>query len=726
MATESEIQSGVYGADSDLLSTLKAYEDGAKQFDDEAREKRKLELNDYERRGYPGDDQLVGRSKHVASDVFDTVETILAESLDKFFGGDKLVEFQPRRKDEERAAKDATNAVNYVFGVQNNGFLTTYTVLKDALMHGRGALHWYAKTEKHVEHEGYEGILAEELAVIEANGEIELLEASERTEQAVIEGEMAEIPVFDVKIRRTSYETKIVVDPLAPEELLVWQDHTSPILDDCRYVCIKRLVTVSELRDMGYDVSDEQIAESDELRSEESQMRGGSGIDDYANVSDETLREVWMRTEFVLHDSDGDGIAERRRVVRLDNIILEDDPFSHVPIAIASPFLKQHRWDGMSLWDVVHDLQELHTSLWREMRDSLALANSPRLKVLTDSKGKSYGLLDDVLQNRIGGLIRVAENPQGTAAVEPMVHQWAGYQAMPMLENVQAQREERTGATRYNQGTDASSLNHTATGIMQIMSAGQRRLQLMFRIMAEVLFKPAAAGIFRLLTEGHIGAIAARIDDEYVELDPSQFRGDYDLIVKVGLGNGSKAEQTQFLQGAFQQMMAMLGTPAGQLITPDRIFNIWSELFQNAGFRQPERFIMNPESEEAKQNPPPPPPPNPEQVKAEMEMQKFQAEQQAEIQRFQAQAEIDRQKAAADFEAEKQKQAMEIAAREREAEANRQAQIAIAQIREAAALEREQLKIEAQKEAQREQLNHQAAMERKRQRKGNEKPSTSE
>ncbi len=51
-----------------------------------------------------------------------------------------------------------------------------------------------------------------------------------------------------------------------------------------------------------------------------------------------------------------------------------------------------------------------------------------------------------------------------------------------MLEYMDSIKETRTGVTRYNQGTDADTLNKTARGIQMIQAAGQQRTALIARI----------------------------------------------------------------------------------------------------------------------------------------------------------------------------------------------------------------------------------------------------
>jgi hypothetical protein len=79
-----------------------------------------------------------GRSSVVSSDVQDTIEALLPVLLDIFVSGEHVVEFQPTGAADEDSAKEETDAVNYVFHEQNDGFLTLYQFFKDALLQKNG------------------------------------------------------------------------------------------------------------------------------------------------------------------------------------------------------------------------------------------------------------------------------------------------------------------------------------------------------------------------------------------------------------------------------------------------------------------------------------------------------------------------------------------------------------------------------------------------------------
>src|SRR5262245_30934061 len=73
--------------------------------------------------GEPFGNEVEGRSKVVSTDVADTIEWILPALLDIFTAGDDVVRFDPQGPEDEEAAQQATDYVNWIFNRDNPGFL---------------------------------------------------------------------------------------------------------------------------------------------------------------------------------------------------------------------------------------------------------------------------------------------------------------------------------------------------------------------------------------------------------------------------------------------------------------------------------------------------------------------------------------------------------------------------------------------------------------------------
>src|SRR5438105_3568286 len=120
--TDDQLLAAIDAAESDALGSIQ----GAVSAD------RADAINRYLGKAY-GDEQE-GRSTVVSRDVADVVEGVLANVLKPFVSGDRIVQFDPRGPEDEDAAQQETDYVNFVALERNNGFLVLTSAVKDALL----------------------------------------------------------------------------------------------------------------------------------------------------------------------------------------------------------------------------------------------------------------------------------------------------------------------------------------------------------------------------------------------------------------------------------------------------------------------------------------------------------------------------------------------------------------------------------------------------------------
>lgn len=641
--------------------------------DGELQEARVRSMRAYTREPYGNEEE--GRSAVVASDVFDAVEGMLPDLIEVFTSSDKAVVFEPVGPEDVESAEQVTNACNYVFYKQNNGFLILYTALKDALLLKTGAVKWFWEKKKVPTFTTYKAVDEMQLALfLQQNPDAQVVEREEvepdeqeraqyeiAAAQALAQGVLLPEPPkrYTVKIKTVEEKGYCCVMAIPPEELQVSRRHDSPLLEDCPYVCHVTRRTVSEIREMGYDVdaSDVKAAVYEDVT--DYRENNGGRFDDWEDEDtlEESMVRGYLRDEYVLVDWDGDGIAERRRIVRLGDRILENCECAHVPIAAWSPYLMTHAFSGVSVADLVEDFQRIHTTILRQQIDNLYLANNQETVVAVDAQGNPKANIDDLLNRRPGGIIREKE----AGAVRPYSERWQGIEAVPMLEQLQGEKENRTGWTRYSQGLDGNSLNKTATGTQMIMNASQKRMKLMARIAAECLVAPMFRGIFKTLSDNGMEQLSYRLNGKFVRFDPQGWRDQYDMTINVGIGTGDVQQQSGFLMQIAQAQAAVAGSPyAKQLLDPKRVFNVQSRLAENAGFKNPEEFWVDPDTVPPDNSPPPPDP------KVELEKAKLKDGQ---------------QKAQAEMQLDMQKHEMELAFKAQQAELDRQFRLQMEQLR---------------------------------------------
>lgn len=640
--------------DTELLRVLDEESKQTLIYKSDITEDRDRSLRAYMRKPYGNEEE--GRSQVVTSDVFDAVEGMLPDLIEVFTASDKAVIFEPTGEEDVDGAEQATNACNYVFYKQNNGFLILYSAFKDALMMKTGGVKWYWEKKRIPTFTTYKNVDEMQLAMfLMTNQSAEIMEQEEVEDEQPQQVDEFGAPIpqmrrFNIKVKTVEEKGICRIVAVPPEEMRVSRRHNSLLLDECPYVAHVTQKSVSDIREMGYDV------DADDVRSAQSESESIESMDrrengDFPTQNEETDDESqvrgWLRDEYILVDFDGDGISERRRVVRLGDLILENKEVSHVPMAAWTPYILTHQFGGFSVAELVEDFQRIHTTIIRNQIDNLALANNQETVVTTDAQGNPQANIDDLLNRRPGGILR--EKVAG--AIRPYSEQWQGIQAMPMLEQLQQEKENRTGWTRYSQGLDGDSLNKTKGGMQMIMNASQKRMKLMARIAAECLVAPMFKGIFKTLTDNCMEKLSYRLNGNFVNYDPQEWRDQYDMTINVGIGTGDEQQQSQFLMQIAQSQAAVAGSPyAAKLLSPKQVYNVQARLAENAGFKNPNEFWLDPDK--VPDAPPPPPDPNvmleqaklkDSQQKAQAEMQMDQQKQQTELQFKAQQAELDRQ-----------------------------------------------------------------------------------
>jgi hypothetical protein len=170
-------------------------------------------------------------------------------------------------------------------------------------------------------------------------------------------------------------------------------------------------------------------------------------------------------------------------------------------------------------------------------------------------------------------------------------------QAFPMLEYIDGIREGRTGVTRYNQGLHADTLNKTASGINQIMTAAQQRVELIARVFAETGIKDLFRKILELVGKHQNAPRIIRLRNRWVPMDPRNWNTQMDLSINVGLGTGNRDQMLVHLQnllGIQVQAIKLQGGVAGPIVTLENVYNTLAKLVENAGLKSVDAYFTAP------------------------------------------------------------------------------------------------------------------------------------
>ena len=635
-------------------------------------EQRTKAINYYNR--YEYGNEVDGRSKIVTGEVAEVVDGALPQLMRIFAGSDELGRFEPRMPGDEEFAKQATELTNYVFFSDNDGVIILHNWMKDALLQKNGIVKYWWEDSEDPTKEEYKGLNAEELTLLFADGEMELI--SQETEEVGIDPMGMPILSYNVVIKKKKEVGKVCVENVPPEEFLIAKRDKS--IKNARFVAHRTVKTRSDLIAMGYpqDQVDKMPAYNDLTYTPERVARYSAGeMPDETQSLDFTMQEVELFECYIRTDFDGDGIAELRKVVYAGDQIIDNEETDHIPFASICPIPMPHKFFGQSLADRAMDIQLIKSTITRQILDNLYLTNMPRVTALDGQVN-----LDDLLTSSPGGVVRI----KSQGAVQPLSVPATASQSFPMLDYMDQVLQKRSGVTQTSQGLDANILqNTTATAIAAMQQAGSGKLEMIARIFADTGVKDLFAGIFHLILKYQDKPRVIRLRGKYVSIDPREWKNNYDVTVNVGLGTGSQDQKMAMAAMVMQKQEQILTTQgfANPLVSVGQYRNTLGKFIEAAGYKDSMEFFKEipPELDQQLSQPQPQQPmPNPAmdalmaQTQAQIEVDRAKALNDIEIAKAKAAASIqlEREKAAAnlelktaEFQAEAQLKAAQVGAK---------------------------------------------------------------
>lgn len=538
--------------------------------------------------GKPFGTEEEGRSSVVSSDVWDVVEGLTPMVAKPFVASDDVVKFNPQGPEDEEAAQQESDYINYIVTQKNDVFEMLVSWIKTGLLQKNGVVKYWWETSRRTETERYENIGDDEFALM-LQQMPEGVSVKEHTERTNEHGEVVHDVVF--RIVDEVGEPKYAVVP--PEEFLISRDATGPNPKLARFVQHRCRKTISELREMGYDIGDDLADDGgeDPMMSEQYLSRRNAdedGINDDATL-DPSMREVVFRESYVLIDYDGDGIAELRKVCRVGKKVLENEETEEIPFCAWTPYQQPFKFYGRCPADETIEIQLIKSTLWRQSMDNIYTINNNRNFV------SSKVNLDDLLDNQIAGIVRVDGDVVGNHVMPAPVTPIGGV-IQPMIEYLDSAKENRTGFTRYNQGSDSNSLNKTATGVRIIAEAGNQRVDIISRSFAEQGLKNLMLGIHGLVRRHGTKQETMRLRGKWITIDPRNWKTRYDMTVSVGLGTADKQMQ---LQGAQMLMNEQKQLVQAGIVRPENLLHGASKLVEAIGYKNPEAWFSEPQQQQA-------------------------------------------------------------------------------------------------------------------------------
>lgn len=627
------------GKTDEQLQDINRYYYGiAQSYDQELSGQRITASEYYNGRPFGDEKNLKGRSQLVLTVVRDTIRSTLPSLLRIFTGVEDPVSFEPISNEiagNDRLAttlsRQATDYARWALFVANPGWTILHDVLLDALTRKAGWVRWYWGSKQQYRTEIAEGLLLPQLEMLLAEPGIETQRIVRRPmtppeQQAVMktpEGQMylaqgGQPEYWSVNLCRVAQQAWPVVEYVPAESVWVVADADTPAT--ARGIFHVRDLPASDLITMGLPEHEVLLAGDSftrqRFRTEAiardphsgTQLKGAPPRDRSMNMV--RYIEGWIRA-----DADNDHRAELIHTHALGPgcKLVQWERADEAPLSCFTPYKEPGRIIGNSQADMVMDLQRLESRVMRATLDSLGQAMFPRTVITLGQVNMA-----DARQTAIGSIIRVAQ--QG--AVQELTKPFAGKEALPLMQVLEAVRESRTGITRASAGLTVDELQSTApNAVSQQSSAAQDRLDMMARTLAETGLAPLYMGLLRMMARQQDRPNVIRIRGEWQSIDPRALSTMWAASVNVG-GKGMPMERLAMLAqiaGKQEQIIMQYGLQ-NPLVGVPEYRNTLSRMLETANIADVTSYF--------KALPPdwqPPPPnqgPTPEQLLAMVQAQR--------------------------------------------------------------------------------------------------------
>jgi hypothetical protein len=222
----------------------------------------------------------------------------------------------------------------------------------------------------------------------------------------------------------------------------------------------------------------------------------------------------------------------------------------------------------------------------RGVLDNVALTNNPRIEIVDGAVN-----VDDILNNEIGGIIRVKQAGAVNAQAIPFV---AG-QTLSALQYFDQQVEDKTGVTKASTGLSPDSLQATtATAVQATVQAQAAQIEVMARNLAEGGMRQMFKLMLKCMVENVDEEQMMRLQGEsYTPVDPRSWNASMDVSINVGLGTGREDQKIAVLNQALQTQIQIFQTygPGNGMVSLTNIRNTLSDILAINGVRNSDRYF---------------------------------------------------------------------------------------------------------------------------------------
>ena len=533
--------------------------------------------------GCPNGYEVEGQSQVTSTEVADVVGSDMPSLVRFFLGGGELMEFPPNSQDplDIAEAEEKTKYVHHIIRNQDSSFRLMHDFLKTVEIQTVGVIHYPWEETKTKESRKYDGLDEDEFALI-VDG------AEEEAEKQGFDLERKEIQNNDntwkLTLTITRQKKGVVLSNIPIEQLLI--SSNAETKDTAALVGHQFMEMRGILKSQGFlkslsGVSIDDIATSANtidsgMRSVRFADQGGQV--DSSPMSNEASELLHVSNLYVLIDYDGDGIPERRHVIKIGTELFHNEQFDHVPYAISSAILMPGNLMGRSRAEITMQSQLLGTEVLRSTMDNIYDVGAGRIGVNTD-----FVDMDSLLTERNAGVVQFDGVSDIRQALMQIDTPFIGDKNLLVMQYLDSKRAASTGELLSNQGLEADKIyNETAARFDGMRDAGAAKVELVTRVIAETGIRELFEGIAWTVSHFQSSADEIMVLGKQLTVNPSRWWSKHAVVAKIGAGAGDDEQSLSNLSGIFQIQNTLKAEGSSLVDDKDR-YNTIARMMQAMG-----------------------------------------------------------------------------------------------------------------------------------------------
>jgi len=392
-----------------------------------------------------------GESSFVDSSIFDAIEWMIPAMIQPLVETNDFMQVKPVAASVQNIIKAqlARESLNYQIRRKNDFYLHLHDILKGFAIGGEsfGKLVWIPKDEAAGNPVGYTKIIAVPADQIRYDWTVKNFEDSSVVTQ---EEDLTRSQVLNLFMKNKNTQThQHVVNQKDLKEGVIMERFNQAIM------------TQGSNTKTSY------------LRDERTEARNYVG--ERTSNSDVNKGLYLRREQWTMYDIEGNGFMEPVLAVFIDDhlvqVVKNKMPDKQPPFLRGECVRSVDGNPAMGIAELLSTIQKYQTGIMRMFSDNL---NSQHNGMYEYDQLNVDQVAIMLLQNAPAGS-KVPLPVRKMGSIQPITPAPIASQAFAINEKLDSIKENRSGFTRYSQGSDSKSLNQTATGITQILSRSDLR-----------------------------------------------------------------------------------------------------------------------------------------------------------------------------------------------------------------------------------------------------------